>query len=61
MINRTQPVAAARQIPDGVLRNARRVVIGSDARFMDLVTRIFGTGYQALVIRGARRMRARRA
>jgi NAD(P)-dependent dehydrogenase (short-subunit alcohol dehydrogenase family) len=58
LIDRTQPDEAARQILAGVRRNARRVLVGRDARFLDLLTRVLGSAYQGVVVRGARRMHA---
>jgi len=55
----TTPQSAARQILTGVERNARRVVVGPDAKLMDLWTRIFGSWYQPLVLRGVRKLRAK--
>lgn len=52
---RTTPEAAARRIVSGVRRNAKRVLIGNDARLLDLVQRCFPTGYQRLVLFLARR------
>ena len=57
LIQTTTPQAAAQRILAGVRRNARRVVIGPDARAMDLLARVLGAGYQKLVIGQARRMR----
>jgi butyryl-CoA dehydrogenase len=54
-IARTTPEAAALAIVRGVRRNARRVLIGADARAIDLVQRATGAGYQALIVRAARR------
>jgi len=59
MIQVTTPQSAARQILTGVERNARRVVVGPDAKLMDLWTRIFGSWYQPLVLRGVRKLRAK--
>jgi NAD(P)-dependent dehydrogenase (short-subunit alcohol dehydrogenase family) len=56
LINRTQPEEAARQILEGVRRNARRVLIGSDAKALDVMVRLLGAGYQSLLLRRARRM-----
>jgi NAD(P)-dependent dehydrogenase (short-subunit alcohol dehydrogenase family) len=44
----TTPDSAAKAILKGVRRNARRVLIGADARFFDWVVRLAPTGYQAL-------------
>ena len=54
-IARTTPADAALAIVRGVKRNARRVLIGADARAIDLVQRLTGAGYQALTVRVARR------
>jgi len=58
LIDRTLPEEAARQILAGVERNARRVVIGSDARGADLLVRLLGAAYQTLVVRKAQRLRS---
>jgi short-subunit dehydrogenase len=42
---RTTPQAAAVQIVDAVQRGTPRLLIGSDARFMDRVQRLMPTGY----------------
>lgn len=57
MIQRTTPQAAARQILAGVRRNARRVLVGPDARVLDIMARLLGAGYQRLVIQLALRLR----
>jgi short-subunit dehydrogenase len=46
---RTSPEDAAETIVRGVERNARRVLIGIDARAIDLMQRLMPTGYQRLV------------
>lgn len=57
---RTTPEAAAATILRGVRRNARRVLVGSDAKLLDLVQRWLPTAYQALVVGlGRRRLGAR--
>ncbi|EOQ60872.1 hypothetical protein F935_03209 [Acinetobacter calcoaceticus ANC 3811] len=43
---RTPPEEAARQILQAVLKNKRRLLIGSDAKFLDALQRLFPTGYQ---------------
>jgi len=58
MIQVTTPPSAARQILAGVERNARRVMVGPDAKLMDLWTRLLGSWYQPLVLRKVRRMHA---
>jgi NAD(P)-dependent dehydrogenase (short-subunit alcohol dehydrogenase family) len=45
---------AAEIILRGVQRNARRILVGSDARLFDLVQRIVPSSYQWLVIKAAR-------
>jgi len=42
---RTPPEEAARQILEAVLKNKRRLLIGSDAKFLDALQRLFPTGY----------------
>jgi len=42
------PDSAAKTIIKGVRKNARRVLIGVDARMFDAVARVFPTGYQWL-------------
>ncbi|MDB5860693.1 MAG: short chain dehydrogenase family protein [Ramlibacter sp.] len=59
LIQRTSPEEAARQVLAGVQRNARRVLVGRDARWADLLVRLLGPAYQVLVVRGARRARQR--
>lgn len=60
----TSPDKAARSILAGVRRDARRVLIGLDARLLDLEQRLLPTGYQWLnkvAIRGAARQLSRQA
>jgi len=52
---RTTADAAARSIVDGVKRGKRRVLIGSDARLLSGIQRIFPTLYQTALARIARR------
>lgn len=54
MINVTTPDAAALQILAGVQRNARRVLVGKDAWFLDKLVRLFGSAYQRVILRRAR-------
>ena len=54
-IARTTPDDAALAILRGVQRGARRVLIGADARAIDLLQRLTGSGYQALTVAAARR------
>ncbi|MBC5785556.1 SDR family NAD(P)-dependent oxidoreductase [Ramlibacter sp. USB13] len=57
MIQVTSPEAAARRILSGVRRNASRVLVGPDARVVDIMARLLGPGYQRLVMRRAERLR----
>jgi NAD(P)-dependent dehydrogenase (short-subunit alcohol dehydrogenase family) len=52
---RTSPEKAARRIVDGVRRNRRRVLIGTDAYVVDVVQRLLPTAYQRLVTASLRR------
>ena len=45
---RTPPEEAARQILNAVLKDKRRLLIGTDARVVDTFQRLFPTGYQRL-------------
>ena len=49
--NLTTPEAAANAILDGMERNAYRVVIGRDARLMDVLYRVNPSGAAALIAR----------
>ncbi|MGW0035188.1 SDR family NAD(P)-dependent oxidoreductase [Gordonia sp. NPDC003376] len=51
----TSPERAAQTILRGVARRRRRVLIGPDARFYDLISRIAPAGYQSLFVGLARR------
>jgi NAD(P)-dependent dehydrogenase (short-subunit alcohol dehydrogenase family) len=55
----TTPEAAAKTIVRGILANKRRVLIGVDAVAVDLVQRLLPTGYQRIVVAGAK-VRAKR-
>ena len=44
----TSPEKAARIILDGVRKNRARVLVGPDAKALDLIVRITGSGYQRL-------------
>jgi NAD(P)-dependent dehydrogenase (short-subunit alcohol dehydrogenase family) len=59
---RTSADEAAVAILDGVRRDARRVLIGGDARAVDLLQRVAPTGYQRVMglLARASRVRARR-
>ena len=43
---KTSPQKAARIILDGVRRNRARVLVGSDAKVLDVIVRATGSGYQ---------------
>lgn len=53
-IARTAPESAARQILAGVVANRRRVLVGADARFIDVVSRLPSSLYHQVVVRGGR-------
>jgi len=55
----TTPDAAAADIIRGILGNRRRVLIGPDAVAIDLMQRLLPTGYQRLVVEGAKVRRKR--
>lgn len=48
-IARTDPAAAAKSILRGVERRRPRVLIGKDARIVDLLTRTASSGYQRII------------
>lgn len=45
----TSPQQAARVILDGVHKNKARVLVGTDAKVLDLLVRVTGPGYQRLL------------
>jgi len=51
MISTTTPESAALQILRAVEKNARRVLVGPDAKFLDKVVRLLGSWYQLLIMR----------
>jgi NAD(P)-dependent dehydrogenase (short-subunit alcohol dehydrogenase family) len=53
---KTSPDSAARQILRAVSRNRPRVLVGLDAKALDKVVRLLGSGYQRLGVRIAGRM-----
>jgi NAD(P)-dependent dehydrogenase (short-subunit alcohol dehydrogenase family) len=55
---RTTAAAAAATILAGVRRNRRRVLVGTDARVIDFVQRLFPTGYQRVIEAATRRRRS---
>ena len=59
LINVTTADAAALQILTAVEKNARRVLVGPDARMLDKVVRVLGSWYQPLVMRQLKRMNAK--
>jgi NAD(P)-dependent dehydrogenase (short-subunit alcohol dehydrogenase family) len=50
------PERAAEIILTGVRRNRGRILVGNDARALDLMQRVLGVGYQQLVYRAASRI-----
>lgn len=52
---RTTPDSAARQIIDSILRDKPRLLVGNDARLLDVVQRLMPVRYQALVKQVAKR------
>lgn len=48
LLNTTTPDRAARQILRAVRRNRRRALVGPDAKFLDLLVRLVGSGYQPI-------------
>lgn len=56
-VARTTAAEAAAQILRGVERNKRRVLVGPDAKLIDLVSRLPGGLYQRAVVFGARQRR----
>lgn len=56
LLNITTANKAARTILKAVEKNARRVVVGPDAKTMDVVVRMLGSAYQPLVTSNMKRM-----
>src|SRR5215218_9933239 len=56
---RTSPEQAARVILDGMLAGKARILVGADARMLDMVVRLTGAGYQRLVVRTVARHKPR--
>lgn len=46
---RTSPERAARIILEGVAKNRARVLVGADAKILDAVVRVTGSGYQRIL------------
>ena len=55
LLNTTTAESAARQILKGVAGNQRRVLVGPDAKFLDIVVRLFGSWYQPLTTHFAKK------
>jgi short-subunit dehydrogenase len=53
---RTTPAAAAQRIVRGIERNEPRILIGADARFLDIIQRLRPSTYWALLARTFERM-----
>lgn len=53
---RMSPTDAAHVILTGVGRDRARVLVGLDAKALDLLVRIAGSGYQGIIARAARRL-----
>ena len=53
---RMTPERAAEIIVDGILHDRPRVIVGNDAKLLDLLQRIIGARYQRLVAIGAKRL-----
>jgi short-subunit dehydrogenase len=58
-IAQVTPEAAAHTIWTGVLRNSPRILVGLDAKFLDLLQRLLPTGYTTLVRMGQKRLARR--
>ena len=52
---RMSPADAARVIITGVAKDRARVLVGTDAKVLDLLVRLTGSGYQQLIFRVAKR------
>lgn len=60
MLDRTSANSAALQILAAVRKNQRRVLVGSDAKLLDKVVRVFGSWYQPLVLRSTKQLGGKR-
>jgi NADP-dependent 3-hydroxy acid dehydrogenase YdfG len=58
---RTSPQRAAQIILDGVRKNKARVLVGADAKILDILVRLTGSGYQRLFNPAMRRILAPRS
>lgn len=54
---RKPPSEAAEEILKAVLKNDRRLLIGNDAKVLDMVQRVLPSGYQRIIAAGSKRMR----
>lgn len=61
LISVNTPENAAREILAAVAKNARRVLVGADARRMDRLARLLGSYYQVVVMRFVRQSQRRAA
>jgi NAD(P)-dependent dehydrogenase (short-subunit alcohol dehydrogenase family) len=59
LIQATTAESAALQILKAVENNERRVLVGNDAKFLDKLVRLLGSGYQAIVVNRVKKMRPR--
>ena len=50
-VAKTTPAAAALRIIEGIEKNAPRILIGNDARFMDLLQRLLPGTYWSVLAR----------
>lgn len=57
---RTSPERAARRVVRGIKNDKKRILIGFDARLLDLAQRLFPVASQRLIVRRARAARSRR-
>lgn len=57
---KTTPAAAAQRIIEGIEKNAPRILIGGDARFMDLLQRFRPSTYWAVLARRIEKMGGKR-
>jgi NAD(P)-dependent dehydrogenase (short-subunit alcohol dehydrogenase family) len=55
-IAKTSPAKAAATILKGVEKRRARILIGADAEALDVMTRVLGSRYQAIVWRAAKRL-----
>ena len=47
----TKPEQAASAIVKGIMKNRKRILIGSDAYFFDIITRLLPVSYQKLMMK----------